>query len=208
MEKRTLDAASAAGERCAHGGSGGEGGGDAGDDFVRDACGGERGYFFGGAAEEEWVSALEADDALAGLRVLDHERVDFILRDGLGAAALADVDDYCVRRGEREDCGWNEVVMENDVRGLDEAQGFNREQVGIAGACAYEVDFAAFNRRARELARGAGGRVADVPLCELMEQELAGFAALVGGEDFAAESPNFCEPGAEVGGELVVDFAT
>ena len=62
-------------------------------------------------------------------------------------------------------------------------------------------------RCAGELARGAGGRVADLAVGEFMEQELARFAAGMGGENFAAKLAEVFEPGAEVVGELLVDFA-
>ena len=101
---------------------------------------GERGHLFRGAAKDERVAALEADDgAMRGGRV-DHERVDFVLRDGFCAAALADVDNFRAGRGEIENCLRDKVVVQDDVGGLDEAQGFDGEQVGIAGACADEVD--------------------------------------------------------------------
>ena len=61
-----------------------------------DAGFGEGGDFFGGAAEQERVAALETDDGAAGLRVVDHERVDFVLSDVFCAAALAYVDDHCM----------------------------------------------------------------------------------------------------------------
>ena len=72
----------AAGEGAADGGGGGERGGDAGDDLEGNAGIGEGGHLFGGAAKDERIAALEADDAAMGAGVLDHERVDFFLGDG------------------------------------------------------------------------------------------------------------------------------
>jgi hypothetical protein len=114
----TLEALLRIGERAADGGGGGKGGGDAGDDLERHAGFGERGHLFGGAAEDERVAALEANDAAIGARVLDHERVDFFLRDGLCAAALAYVDDFGAwgEASSRMACG-NEVVVEDDLGG-------------------------------------------------------------------------------------------
>ena len=89
----------AIGKRTADGSCGSEGGGDSGNDLERNAGLGERGNFFGGAAEDERVAALEADHAAPGARMVDHEGVDLFLGDGLGAAALADVDD--LRAGRR-----------------------------------------------------------------------------------------------------------
>jgi hypothetical protein len=69
--------------------------------------------------------------------VVDHERVDFVLRDVFCAAALADVDSFSGWRGKREDGFGNEVVVEDDLGGLDEAERANGEEFGVAGACAY-----------------------------------------------------------------------
>ena len=44
-------------------------------------------------------------------------------------------------------------------------------------------------------------------LGELMEQELAVFSGLIGGEDVAAELAEILQPGSEVRGKLFVDFA-
>ncbi len=136
----------AAGERASSGGSGGECGGDAGNDFEGDVGRSERGHLFGGAAKDEGIAALEADDAAMGAGVLDHERVDFFLGNGLCAAALAHVDNHCVGRRELKDCRGYEVIVEDDVGGLDEAEGLDGEQIGIAGPCTDKVD-AAFGRR-------------------------------------------------------------
>jgi hypothetical protein len=60
----------------------------------------ERGDLFAGAAEDERVAGLEADDGAAGAGVFEHERVNAGLGDARLAAALADGDDSG-RRGWR-----------------------------------------------------------------------------------------------------------
>ena len=109
---------------------------------------GERGDFFGSTAKDERVAALEADDAAIRARMLDHQRVDLFLSDALCAAAFADVDDFGGGRSEIENRLRNEVVVEDDVGGLDKAQRFDGEQVGIARAGADERDLALLLRLA------------------------------------------------------------
>ncbi len=60
--------------------------------------------------------------------------------------------------------------------------------------------------RASKLARGAGGRVADLAVRQFVEQELARFAAWMRGENFAAKLAEIREPWAQIGGQLLVDF--
>jgi len=123
-------------ERNAERGGGGLSGGDAGDDFDRDACflGGEE--FFAGAAENERVAAFEAQDVFAGAGVCDHEGVDVVLAAGGAIAHFADGDFFGFRAGQREDFGGDEGIVEDDVRRFEGAQGFERQQFRIAGACA------------------------------------------------------------------------
>ena len=131
----------AVGERALDRGGGCEGGGDSGDDLEGHAGVVERGHLFGGAAEDERVSALEADDAAPSAGVFDHQGVDLVLSDVLKAAALADIDDFGAGRRIFENRLRDEVVVENHVRMLDQAQGFDGEQVGVSGTCAHEIDF-------------------------------------------------------------------
>ena len=59
--------------------------------------------FFGEAAEDARIAALQAHDLFAFAGGINHERVNFVLRDFFHAAALADVDDDCVGGGKAED---------------------------------------------------------------------------------------------------------
>ena len=103
--------------------------------------------------------------------------------------------------------------MKDHVRRLDEAQRFHGEQIGIAGPRAHQPHFAAFlngrfaQGRQGQPPRGAGFRIAYLPLRELMEQGLALFSAGMNLQHFAAEFAHAREPGAEILGKLGVDFA-
>jgi hypothetical protein len=98
--------------------------------------------FFGGAAKEERVAALEADDGRVFLGRGNEERVDVVLGEETEAAALADVDELRGWRDQGEDFGADEGVVEDDVGGFEETHGLAREEVWIAGAGADEEDFA------------------------------------------------------------------
>ena len=82
--------------------------------------------------------------AIAG--VVDHEGVDLVLGDCLNAAALAYVEDFGGGRGEIEDGLRDEIVVEDQVGGLDAAERLDGEQVGVAGAGADEETWAAKSR--------------------------------------------------------------
>jgi hypothetical protein len=57
------------------------------------------------------------------------------------------------------------------------------------------------------LARGAGWRIADLTLRQLMQQQLARLAAGMRCENFAAQLAEIFKPRAEVFGQLLVDLA-
>ncbi len=132
----------AVGEGCLQAGGYGEGGGDAGDDFKRDVGGAEGFHFLVGAAEDEGVAGLETQDGAACVCMLKHEGVDAGLGDARLAAAFADWDDERGGVGEGEDVVGDEVVGEDDGGGLEETEGAEGEEVGVAGASAAEVDVA------------------------------------------------------------------
>ena len=80
-------------QRDLRGGGAAERGGNTWDDFDVDIGGAERFDFFAATTEDEGVAALEAHDALAGLRGFNHATLDFVLGDGVLALGLADVND-------------------------------------------------------------------------------------------------------------------
>ncbi len=74
----------------------------------------------------------------AGASVLDHQRVDFVLRDALGAAALAHVEDFSARC-EIENRLRNKVIVKDYIRGPKQTRRFEGEEIGIAGTSAHEI---------------------------------------------------------------------
>ena len=133
----------AVGEGAANGRGRGKGGCDAGDNLERNARGVQSRHLFGGAAEDQRIAGLQADndgDLPAG--VVDHHRVDFVLRDCFVSAALAYINNLSRWRSEIENGLRNEIVVKNDVRGLDKPQSLYSEQIRIARTRSYKVDCA------------------------------------------------------------------
>ena len=118
------------------------GGGDAGDDLEGDLGGAEGFDLLVGAAEDEGIAGFEADDGLVAGSVEEHEGVDAGLSDAGLAAAFADGDDEGGGGGEGEDLGGDEIVGEDDVGVLQEMEGAEGEEGGVAGTGSYEVDAA------------------------------------------------------------------
>ena len=117
------------------------------------------------AAEDERVAALEPHDALAVAGEGDEQRVDRVLRHGVVAGQLADVDDlgrqHDALGGEPvEHAARAEPVGDDDVGGLERAQAAEGEQAGVAGSGADERDLAGRGgggHRAPPTAAGRGG---------------------------------------------------
>ena len=122
----------AMGERDLQAGGGGERSGDAGDDLDVDAGSAQSRDLLAGAAKDERVPALQPHDGLAGGSVLDHQRLDLLLRHAMGALRLADRDQLCLAAGVLENLGAGEPVVEDDVGGLQRPHGFQRQEIRIA----------------------------------------------------------------------------
>ena len=97
-------------------GGGGDARGDAGDDLELDPGRAQRFALLAAATEDEGVAALEADDALAGLRRLDQPLPDLLLRYRRHAGLLADVDQLGVLAGAVERPGRDQAVVEDRRR--------------------------------------------------------------------------------------------
>ena len=89
-------------------------GGDSGDDFKRNLRGMERFALFSASSEDEGVSTFQADDSLILARVIDEERVDFVLGFGVLGGAFADVDLLGIG-AMVEQTGVGEGVVDHDV---------------------------------------------------------------------------------------------
>ncbi len=130
----------AVGERCLERGGYGKGGGDAGNDLEGDVGSAKGLDLFGSTAEDERIAGLEAQDGASGEGVVEHQVVDAGLVDAGLTAALADRDDLSSGAGEREDLVRDEVIGEDDVRGLEQGVRAQGEEIGCTGTGSGEVD--------------------------------------------------------------------
>jgi len=121
-------------ERHAQAGHSGQAGGDAVDNLDLDAGSLQLLQLFAATAEDEGVSAFEADHVLPIARGRDHEFLDEVLRCGLATAALTDVDDARSCRGKSDDLVAHQVIDQEHGGGLDGLERFEREQLRITRA--------------------------------------------------------------------------
>ena len=141
------DAGDAAGEltvgqRDAGVGGGADGGAHAGYHLEGDGRLAQGAGFFGSAAEEERVTALEPHDGFVAARERDELVVDALLGGVFGlavVAALAHAAHFGVG-GVAQDGVVDELVVEHDVGAGEELGGAQGQQPGIAGAGSHEVD--------------------------------------------------------------------
>src|SRR6516162_3387020 len=93
------------------------------------------------AAEKQRIATFETDNDFVFACGVNQQGVDFGLGEQAMAGAFADVDALRGGGNQPEDFAGDERVVENDVRGFEEARGFSREEIGVAGARAEEEDF-------------------------------------------------------------------
>src|SRR5271157_5461446 len=101
------------GERHAGVGGDAERGGDAGDDFERDAGGGQRFGLFAAASEDERVAAFESDYGEAASRALDQHGADLFLSEGADGLLPADIDTLGVGWRQIEQHGRSQAIVED-----------------------------------------------------------------------------------------------
>ena len=115
---------------------------DARTNLKRHALVGERFDLLAAASEHEGIAALQPQHALALSGEADQHLADLALRRGVISRAFADIDALRLPRYEVEDRGIDEPVIEHDVGLLHQAQRAERQEIGIAGAGAHEIDLA------------------------------------------------------------------
>ena len=115
---------------------------DARTNLKRHALVGERFDLLAAASEHEGVAALQPQYTLALSGEADQHLTDLALRRGVISRTFADIDALRLPRYEFEDRGIDEPVIEHDVGLLHQAQRAERQEIGIAGAGAHEIDLA------------------------------------------------------------------
>ena len=132
----------AVGERHVQAGERRQARGNAVDHLHRNACGLQRFHLFAAPAKNKGVAALEPHHLFAALRLADHELFDKRLRRAGAAAAFAHVDHAGAGRGVGQHRVVHQVVHQQHRGAGNGFDRFEREQVGVAGACAHQGDAA------------------------------------------------------------------
>ena len=135
---------------------------DARDYFEGDSGGGQHLRLFAATTKYKWIATLEADDlfALAGFR--EEQRIQFGLRDTTRAVVFTPVDDFCAGWRVTKNLAVYQAVIDDDFGTLQQFLSTQRQQSGVAGASAYQIDDAVSAQIAKSLYSGfttsAGGK--------------------------------------------------
>ncbi len=100
----------------------------------------QRRHFLAGAAEDERIAGLQPHDAAAGRGFAHEDGVDLVLRDGMAAFALADMDALRVAAAHGDHALRHQRVVHDDVGLQQDALGAQRQEVGGAGSRADQPD--------------------------------------------------------------------
>ncbi|MCY1546172.1 hypothetical protein D9M68_821540 [compost metagenome] len=133
----------AMGERDAEAAGEGQGRGDARNDRYGDAMRFEHGDFLARAAKDHRVAGLEADHMLALPGQRQHGLVDIFLPARVAPGALAHQHALGLATRQFEHVCGNQIIEQDDIGGLERADGLDGEEIRIAGAGTHEGDAAA-----------------------------------------------------------------
>ena len=139
----------AVGQRHARVGTTGQRCGDAGHDLERDAVARQHFEFLAAATEHEWIAALEPHDAAPRPGMLEHQLVDPVLGDGVGARGLADRHPRRVAPRESQHLLRHQPVVQDHVRLLQGAHRTQGQQSRIPRTRAHQHHRAASGRGTR-----------------------------------------------------------
>jgi hypothetical protein len=95
---------------------------------------------FGPAPEDHRIAALQACDDQPLTRQVHQQSIDRLLRDLVEFRQLADIDPPHALGHQRHDLGADQPVMHHHIRRLDQSQGLQGQQFGIAGTGTDQVD--------------------------------------------------------------------
>ena len=149
-------------------------------DLEADAVLDEALEFLAAAPEHERVAALEPHHAPPARSVLDHQRMDLLLRDTVPATTLADLDELRLAARERQDLRRDQPVVQYDVGCLQRAQRIQSQEArvtrpgtdqhhGSCDRCGRRVQRIRHPPRGLARSRGAdqrGGRPVQQPFVE------------------------------------------
>ena len=128
------------GQRYARIAGGGTGSGNTGDHLEGNMVPGQQLDFLAAPTEDKRIAALEAHYPLALLGHFQQQCVDLLLWQAVVGAGLAHVDALGIAPGQLDDGRRHQAIIEHHIRALQQAQGLERQQVGITGTGAQQVD--------------------------------------------------------------------
>ncbi len=102
--------------------------------------GSQRLQFLATAAENEGVASFKSHDLFAFPGEFDQKSVDLLLPHGVFIAALSGIDALRLRRYKVQHCTGHQMVVNDDVRTLQQSHGTKRQQFRIAWPCADQKD--------------------------------------------------------------------
>jgi hypothetical protein len=94
--------------------------------------------FLAATAEDEGVAALEAHDVEAQSGLGDQQSIDLRLGARVLVGAFASVDQLGIRAALAQKRIVDQGVVEDDIGSLEAAQGFEGQQLRVAGASAHQ----------------------------------------------------------------------
>ena len=97
--------------------------------------------FFSRTTEDERVAALQANDTKAGICERNHEEINFLLADLLGAGSFTNVVHLRCARNELQYFRCDQVVVQDGVRRFEQTQRFHSKQLWIARSRANQINF-------------------------------------------------------------------
>src|SRR5690349_10086985 len=112
------------------------------DDFVRNAGPAQPLNLLPGTSENQGVAALESNHLQPPRGKAHHQKVDFLLRNFFGPAALAHVEKLHRGIGQSQDCRRHQFVVQHRVRGAQQPRRLQSKQFGIIRTRPHQINLA------------------------------------------------------------------
>ena len=122
------------------------GGGDPGHDLERNARVTQTSPLLAAATEYVRIAAFETHHLAAGAGMLDQKLIDLLLGGPLSLSAFAHEQLFAALAGKLEKPLVQNLIIEDEICVREVVRSFNRDQPGIAGTGADEVDVTGFGQ--------------------------------------------------------------
>ena len=121
-------------------GDGCRGGGDSGDDPIRNISSFQRFDLFVQAAKDRWIARFQADHMMTLLRMVYDHCINVFLLHRRAKTSFASINDNRLPAGKFEDFTCHKAVVNNDIGLIKRVAGFECQKLWIAWARANKVD--------------------------------------------------------------------